>query len=385
MQIPHLGKGGVAALLVSHCAGMLDLVALPIWVGTLIGWYKLDPQQAGLLVSLFLAGQVISSVVLAPMFTRIPARMAAVAGFAVAALAFLGVSQSAQYPVMLLLHLVGGLGAGCALSVTHGTMGRSSNPHGLFAAAGMALGIFALFMMGGGSKLASAHGGTALFLLFGGLMLVALVAALLGFPHGAGGARSTGGPQPALPAQVWFGMAGMSLMALGQAAMFSFVERIGMERYGANGVATALLAVGILALFPPLLGSWLQHRVRAERVILVGPLSHAVIAYGLTHTGGLVPYVVLVALLLAAVMVTHVFLFGLLARLDPTGRAVAATPAMLMIGAAVGPFAGGTVVKLAGYGALGVFVACIGAAAALLFLGARVRKAAAPLTLHQAG
>lgn len=380
-----LTRSGKAALLAGHCAGMLDLVALPIWVGTLIGWYKLDPQQAGLLVSLFLAGQVISSVVLAPMFTLLPARMAVVGGFAVAGLAFLGVSQSAHYPVMLLLHLIGGLGAGCALSVTHGTIGRSGNPHGLFAAAGMALGVFALFMMGGGSKLASAQGGTALFLLFSGLMLVALVAALLAFPHGAGGVRGETAPQPALSVHVWFGMAGMSLMALGQAAMFSFVERIGMERYGADSVATALLAVGILTLFPPLLASWLQHRVRAEVVILVGPLSHAAIAYGLTHTGDLAAYVVLVALLLAAVMVTHIFLFGLLARLDPTGRAVAATPAMLMIGAAVGPFTGGTVVKFAGYGALGVFVACIGAAAAVLFLGARARKPAAPLTLHQAG
>jgi hypothetical protein len=40
----------------------------------------------------------------------------------------------------------------------------------------------------------------------------------------------------------------------------------------------------------------------------------------------------------AAVMIfTHTFAFGLLARLDLSGRAMAATPAMLMIGAAIGP------------------------------------------------
>ena len=27
---------GRAALMVAHCAGMVDLVALPVWVGTLI-------------------------------------------------------------------------------------------------------------------------------------------------------------------------------------------------------------------------------------------------------------------------------------------------------------------------------------------------------------
>jgi predicted MFS family arabinose efflux permease len=381
----EITRTGKAALLVGHCAGMLDLVALPIWVGTLIGWYKLDPQQAGLLVSLFLAGQVISSVVLAPMFTRIPARIAAIGGFTVAALSFLGVSQSAAYLPMMVLHLVGGLGAGCALSVTHGTIGRSGNPHRLFAAAGLALGIFALFMLGGGTKLATSQGGGALFLLFAGVMLVAVIAAMAGFPDSGAGTRGKPGPHPRLSPQVWFGMAAMSMLALAQAAMFSFVERIGVRSHGADAVSAALLAVGILTLFPPLLAAWLQHRVRAEVVIVVGPLAHAAIAYGLTHTDGVVLYVVLVASLLAVVMITHTFLFGLLARLDTTGRAVAATPAMLMIGAAVGPFAGGTVVKFAGYGALGVFVACVGAAAAVLFLGARARNIAPLLMANRAG
>lgn len=53
------------------------------------------------------------------------------------------------------------------------------------------------------------------------------------------------------------------------------------------------------------------------------------------------------------ILFTHTFAFGLLARLDPTGRAVAATPAMLMVGAAIAPFLGGTLVKFIGFGAIG--------------------------------
>ena len=37
---------GRIALMVAHCAGMVDLVALPVWVGTLISVYRFDPQQA---------------------------------------------------------------------------------------------------------------------------------------------------------------------------------------------------------------------------------------------------------------------------------------------------------------------------------------------------
>ena len=43
---------GRGVLMVAHCAGMVDLVALPVWVGTLISAYKFDPQQAGGLVTL---------------------------------------------------------------------------------------------------------------------------------------------------------------------------------------------------------------------------------------------------------------------------------------------------------------------------------------------
>ena len=62
---------GHVALIVAHCAGMVDLVALPVWVGTLIQHYQLDPQQAGGLVTLFLIGAVLSSVFLASRFQRI--------------------------------------------------------------------------------------------------------------------------------------------------------------------------------------------------------------------------------------------------------------------------------------------------------------------------
>jgi hypothetical protein len=81
---------GRVALIVGHCAGMVDLVALPVWINDLIGNYKFDPQQAGLLVTLFLLGVLFCSLVVAPNFTRINTRLFAVVGFGVSALAFLG-------------------------------------------------------------------------------------------------------------------------------------------------------------------------------------------------------------------------------------------------------------------------------------------------------
>lgn len=39
---------GNAALMLGHCAGMVDRVALPVWIGiVLIGQMGFGPQQAG--------------------------------------------------------------------------------------------------------------------------------------------------------------------------------------------------------------------------------------------------------------------------------------------------------------------------------------------------
>ena len=74
-------RRGRAALMAGHCAGMVDLVALPVWVGTLISAYRFDPQQAGLMATLFLAGAVLASLLLAPRFNRLNGRLVATLGF----------------------------------------------------------------------------------------------------------------------------------------------------------------------------------------------------------------------------------------------------------------------------------------------------------------
>ena len=91
-------KRGVLALVVGHCAGMIDLIGLPVWVGSLISQYKFDPQQAGGLVTLFLIGASVASLFFAPRFTRTNQKVAAVSGFFIAAVAFALSSRNAHIP-----------------------------------------------------------------------------------------------------------------------------------------------------------------------------------------------------------------------------------------------------------------------------------------------
>ena len=370
------------ALMLAHCAGMLDLVALPVWVGTLVSAYHLDPQQAGGLATLFLVGAVFSSLAVAPRLHRLPGRLPVALGFGLAALAFAGVSQTTDYATMAVLHALAGVSSAAALSCTHGTIARSANPHRLFAFVGIALGVFAVLFFAAVPPLLASLGGALLFKVFAVVMAVACVATGLAYPRTAalaGQGAAAPGPRVGLGRGVWLGALGVSCMAVVQAMMFSFLERIGMDRgFGLQAVNAVLVALGLVNLLPAGLAALLQRRWPAERVVLCGPLAQAVLVLVITQSQQFAPYAAAASVFAAVMIFTHTFAFGLLARLDPSGRALAATPAMMMAGAALGPVLGGTLVKWSGYESLAVAAVLVAACAVACFSQARPSAAATP-------
>ena len=364
---------GIVALMVSHCAGMLDLIALPLWVGTLVAHYRFNPQQAGTLPTLFLIGASLSSIFFASRFNRVNAKWAVVIGFAAAALAFALCFGQVTMAVLAPLHFAGGLAVGTALSFTHGTIGRALNPHRVFAWAGLAIGVLGIVFLGGTPGVLAKFGGATLFIVFAGIMGLAALMGLLFFPspsrqiaedrHG-----SLGRVQPPLSRTVWYSMVGIALLAMTQAMTLSFYERIGMARgFGRESVTLALVIYGIVTLFPAPLAGLLEKRIKATTVISIGPIMQAVFAMIVTHTWSYPLFAASGALMAFTILFTHTFAFGLLARLDDTGRAVAGTPAMLMVGAAIAPFLGGTLVKFIGFSAIGYAAIVLVAIELLLF------------------
>lgn len=355
---------GHVALIVAHCAGMVDLVALPVWVGTLIQHHKLDPQQAGGLATLFLIGAVVSSVFLASRFQRVKGRWVAAGGYALAAACFGVLSQPQDYATMAVLHVLGGLAAGAALSVTHGTIARSVNPHLKFAIVGMGLGVFAVLFLGASPKIIAEAGGHMLFVLFSVVMLLASLVCAVGFPQPEREAVAVGTPVARIPRSVWFGIVGISAMALVQSMTFSFLERVGSDRgYSLTLITGVLVVLGMVNLLPAVLAAVLEKRWSARRVLLAGPVIQALLAAVIMNAPSFYAYAAAASVFAAVMIFTHTFAFGLMARLEPSGRAMAATPAMLMVGAAIGPVLGGTLVKTAGYGSLGLAALLIGCVA----------------------
>ena len=366
--------------MVAHCAGMIDLIALPVWIGVLITHYRFDPQQAGAMITSFLISVVLASLVVAPRFQRLPTRPVAVIGFAVAATGFGLASQTADFYSLALLHALCGLGVGAALSVTHGTVARSERPHRLFAIVGIALGVFAVVFFGVAPQLIAANSGAVLFVIFSLVMVIAALAALLAFPSPAKStaveAHATRAP---LPAAVWAGIGGIACMALVQAMTFGFLEQVGIDhgfaRQDVNGV---LIALGLVNLLPAALAALLEKRWLARNVLLAAPLLQAALCLLVMTSSSFLPYAMAASVFAAVLIFSHTFAFGLIAKLDVTGRALAATPAMVMTGAAIGPVLAGTLVKAFGYTSLAQIAVLIAAVAAFLF--SRLPSGATPIS-----
>ena len=371
MRIAVESRRGTAALMVAHCAGMVDLVALSVWVGTLIVHYGFDAQQAGGLPTLFLLGVVVASVTLAPRIGRLPGRWVASVGYGVSALGFWLAAGTTEYIELAVLHTISGVASGAALSVTHGTIARSANPHRLFAIVGMALGVFAVIFLAGTPQLIAVLGGAALFHTFAGVMALGAVASLLAFPSLEPALSRVGQPVSRLaplPTVVWFGIGGIACMTLVQAMIFSFLEGVGAERgFARQAINGVLIALGLVNLLPALPAALLEKRLVARTVLLIGPVIQAALAVTIMLSPVFGPYAIAAAVFAAVMIFTHTFAFGLLARLDESGRALAATPAVLMMGSAIGPFLGGTLVTISGYASLALAAGCLAVVAVFCF------------------
>ncbi|MGG7518724.1 MFS transporter [Allorhizobium undicola] len=370
MSGQKFGVAGTVALVIGHFSGMLDLVALPVWVGALVERFQFSPQQAGMVVTLFLIGAVIASALAAPRFNSLNRRAFAAGGFAVAAIAFALAATRSDVTVLAILHAVAGLSIGTALSMVHGAMGHSNNPHRLFAIASIALGFLAIVLLAAIPQLLIIYGGPAVFIVFAGIMAVAALTSLLLFPALT---RIVEHERKPFSRAIWFTIFGISIMTFNQSMVFSFVEVIGKARgFAPEHVLAVLIALGFVNfLLPSPLAAFLQNRISAPLVTQIGPAVQAVIAVVVISATAFEAWAPAAAVFVSIQIFTHTFTFGRLAALDPTGRAVAATPAMLMVGAALGPIAGGALWQNLGPTALSLTAVVVAAISILFFTKAK--------------
>ncbi|MFG1377449.1 MFS transporter [Xanthobacter autotrophicus] len=372
------------ALVVGHAAGMIDMVSLPIWVGALVVGYKYAPAEAGGLVTAFLIGVVAASSCLAPLFHRLSMRWVPALGFAGASLAFAGLWLTSGFLAFLVLHLCAGLCVGIALSATHGTIGRTRNPHRTFAYATIGFGVFSVMFVTFTVQVIASTEPRSLFLIFAAVMAIAAAVNLVLFPPSDGAARALAA-EPGAPARaprfkpvVWLLIAGLLGLNFNQSMNFSFVERIGSDSgWPPSSVNMVLVAVALISLLSAPLAVLFERKLNPVHVGMAGALLQAALSFGLTGSATWAGYAASACFIPFVMIFSHTFLFGLMSRVEPTGRAVAANPAITMGGGALGPLVGGILAQTLGYGGVSIATAVVSTAviAALLLAAGRLLPA----------
>jgi predicted MFS family arabinose efflux permease len=382
MALSTESLAGRGALIVGHAAGMLDLVAAPVWVGVLVQFRHLSPLQAGLLMTVYTAGIFLTSITLAPRFTQLPQRLIAIAGFFLGALAFVVIILLDGFAALVPAHFVAGIGAGSALSMVHGTISRSARPHRLFAIANLGVALFSIaFFIGVPAALP--RDPNAVFFVLGGLLALAGIAAAVAFPStfAAGptspAAAAGAGVSPYKLAVV-LAFTGVALMSIGQSNIYPFVERIGAWReFSPQSIANMLAISGILNLLAPIVAAVLENIVPRVATICVALLIHAVFTITASSSATFTPYAVAGSLLIFMTLFSHTFMFGLIAKIDPSGRTASSTPAMITLGAMMGPALGGAMAQFVGFYAIGwVSAALLLASSACFFVIGSMRLVA---------
>ncbi|HWU60967.1 MAG TPA: hypothetical protein VN112_02985 [Ensifer sp.] len=165
---------------------------------------------------------------------------------------------------------------------------------------------------------------------------------------------------------------GVVCLIINQSMVFSFVERIGVERgFAGERLQIVLVVLGFINLLPGALAAILQNRLSPFAVGIAGLSLQAVLALILTNGLGFPAFAGPVLFFSAIVLFTHTFLFGALSQVDPSGRSAAATPAMMMAGAAIGPVLGGGLVATLSFGGIGWATLALSAIGVTLMFVAR--------------
>jgi predicted MFS family arabinose efflux permease len=353
--------------------------------------YKFDPQLAGGIVTAYLVGTLVSNAILSRRFGSLPEKAIAVIGFAVPAIAFVTmtfvpeVTFLSNATALVILHFIGGAGAGAGLVIVHGVIGRSANPHRLFATVNFGVSLWAVLFFATMARFLPSMGVNAVFLICAVMAGVAAIGALIAFPGPGASARPNAATKDQANATVAASSVILALCFIGvvclqtsEAMTFSFVERIGDFRgFAPDSIKTMLIASSFLPLVAPVLAGLMQSKLPALNVAICGLIFHGLLSATVSNSTGFMPYAIAASMMISTVIFTHCFIFGLLAKLDPSGRTNAATPSMLMIGTAIGPVVGGTVAKFIGYESVGTTACATAFIGAVCFLAVRQKLRAA--------
>jgi predicted MFS family arabinose efflux permease len=351
----HVRK--LKGLLPSIAIGVMGngvIYLIPLLVGGMVSDRGFSEQLAGYMASADLGGYALATFLTAMLLDRIPWRRMAFIGLAVMIAANVATTFSHDAGTFALCRIASGLGCGILAALASVTIGQSDQPdrnYGFLLAASLLYGTAALWGLPG---LLTQFGLNSAYWL----LVVLAVAILFVVPFiPAGRASRSAGVVATGHAPHWLLAAGVLLSILlfwaDQNDVYAYIERVG----NASGISAEFigfsLGVGNLTGF---LGASLVAALGSRAGRLVPIVVATVINLGclwiLAHPVS--PWTYLVALGTTSFTwnIVNPFQLGILAAVDPSGKALALAATVTGAGLAIGPAIGAAAIGIGGYAAV---------------------------------
>ncbi len=329
--------------------GVAILMFGPIIIGAYVDIEGMTEMQAGYLFSLEMAGYALSSAIVFAIITRVNWRHILFAGVFTVVLSNITSIYLHDYAELAGFRFLAGLGAGLLMNVTMVSIGLTTNfdrNYGFWAVMQLTIGAAGLYVLPG---LIPAYGLAAPFLTVTVLALLVLPL-VTSFPrHGR-----TAGAAPNKNYKLFLGLTGLLGIFIyygGQAAVWAYFERIGMDAgIEPDSVGSVLSASLVLGILGAALATWLGDR-RGRRLPVVASMICS--AIGISFLWGMqsvYPYIIAACLFNAAWYFCLPYLSAIIANIDSNGRLLIGLSVVFPSALAAGPALATYVLDGAGYG-----------------------------------
>jgi predicted MFS family arabinose efflux permease len=352
--------GFVLAVMVGSSVGALGIDIAPQMLAAIEDELRRGELSAGLAVSTELGAMAAASI----LFARRVARGSR-ARFALVGTVLVVVAQSvaggvSAYAALLATRLVAGLGAGLLVAGAMAAAAGARDPERLFAQVTLVRVLFGAAVLTVLPWVRASYGLPAMFAALAMLALLAapLLRSLPAPAHPASAAATGRAPNRGLAVPA---LAAVLLTALGQGAVWSFNEQLGLAiGLSSQQMGVVLGGTTLVGLAGAGLAAALGTRRGRTGPLVLGLLGIIASTVLLVQTQDLILFIAADAVWAFFCFFTLPYLSGLLAALDRQGQWSATGAGVSAIGVALGPAVGGALVAASSYGALTGIVLCGG-------------------------
>jgi predicted MFS family arabinose efflux permease len=342
-----------------HLAGLIFLPMMPLIMGAVAISLGASATGVGTVASIQLAATAIGAFLFSGLGTFINGRVLVIGAISCELTLNIASAYSSSLVELAALRGFSGLAQGVLLAAASATAVLGKKTEKTFVFYNVALAVFAVVFLFIGSYVIPLFGFGAGFLLFSALDLVALLFILNGFPRFNLAPRTNSiYYSSSLLSGIWTKpFLAMAFFGVAIAGTQTFIERIGNWRGAEFKMVAVYLALGwCLAVVAPLIIAPLRnYRRKSLAPLIFGYSSMVIVALTLSMVQPVAIYLLAAALFTPLIMFIQPLQFGVLGRLDDTGRLAAIGSAAISIGSGLGPLLASLSVKLFGLVSVGIF------------------------------